>query len=357
MCGELLEVVLTMRLDKSMITIYAIKDDEVIDGKYLVGETNYRLAIDVLFTLINKLDIQRNLQRSKLYERLGRDLVKGCIMPPLTLAFLNDNRIKNDIKSYERFVNNNITSAFVLDGIQRLNTLNRVFQAQDGTLDVNKPLFVNIIVCNSKDKLLYRMITLNNGQKPMSARHQIEVLADRFLGGNDIPIVIESEKGGSRNGSGRSFKKADIVKAYIAYITGLLNYDNQKIIEEKMDELIAERILEYNVSADSPEFVSVLELISKFVESDVLYEWFQVNNNLIGFSVGIKKSFNKLKLTSTRRFEEVVETFNRAFDSIDVSKIKLGKERRRLAQHFIENYSKTKDYTETDFTADFMDII
>ena len=242
-----------------MIEVYSMHDDDVIKGKYLVCKSDYDLGVNVLFTLINKLDLQRSLQKSKLYERLGRDLVKGCIMPPLTLAFLaSDNHANNDLQFYQTFVNEKIRSAFVLDGIQRLNTLHRTYQQKPNELDLTKPLFINIIICDSKDNLLYRMITLNNGQKPMSARHQIEMLADSFLGGNDVSIVIQSEKESAINRIPKAYKKADIVKGYIAYITGLLNYDNQKIIEEKMDELIAEKILEYNISAKSPEFVEVL---------------------------------------------------------------------------------------------------
>jgi len=341
-----------------MIEVYSMHDDDVIKGKYLVCKSDYDLGVNVLFTLINKLDLQRSLQKSKLYERLGRDLVKGCIMPPLTLAFLaSDNHANNDLQFYQTFVNEKIRSAFVLDGIQRLNTLHRTYQQKPNELDLTKSLFINIIICDSKDNLLYRMITLNNGQKPMSARHQIEMLADSFLGGNDVPIVIQSEKESAINRIPKAYKKADIVKGYIAYITGLLNYDNQKIIEEKMDELIAEKILEYNISAKSPEFVEVLGIVKKFTDSEVIYKWFENNNNFIGFSVGIRKSFIFLDETTVEEFEEAVKTFNRAFNGIDPSKVKLGKERRKLAQHFIENYSKTKDYTDTDFFNDFMNLL
>ncbi|MDQ3179617.1 MAG: hypothetical protein M3Q33_03760 [Acidobacteriota bacterium] len=105
-----------------MIEVYSMHDDDVIKGKYLVCKSDYDLGVNVLFTLINKLDLQRSLQKSKLYERLGRDLVKGCIMPPLTLAFLaSDNHANNDLQFYQTFVNEKIRSAFVLDGIQRLN--------------------------------------------------------------------------------------------------------------------------------------------------------------------------------------------------------------------------------------------
>ncbi|HEX8264717.1 MAG TPA: hypothetical protein VF596_04790 [Pyrinomonadaceae bacterium] len=341
-----------------MITVYSIHDDNVIKGKYLTCEADYALGIGVLFHLINKLDLQRSLQKSKLYERLERDLVKGCIMPPLTLAFLsNDNRENTDKAYYENYVNDNIVSAFVLDGIQRLNTLNRAFARQGSALDLTKSLFLNIIICDSKDKLLYRMITLNNGQKPMSARHQIEMLADSFLGGDDIPITIQREKESVEIRIRKAYKKADIVKGYIAYITGLLNYDNQKIIEEKMDELIAEKVLEYNIAESDHEFVSVLHIINRFSESNYLYDWFSNNNNLIGFCVGIKKSFVQVNEVSVKEFENAVREFSRGFDSLDVSKIKLQRERRKLVEYFIGNYSKTKDYGEIDFLNDFMNLV
>ncbi len=341
-----------------MITVHSVHNDEVIEGRYLVCESTYQLAIDVLVGLINKLDIQRKLQKSKLYERLGRDLLKGCIMPPLTLAFLAPEREdEGSIEFFENFITKQIGSAFVLDGIQRLNTLQRIYFESREELNLNKPLFLNVIVCDSKDKLLYRMITLNNGQKPMSARHQIEILAENFLTSPDVPIAIQTEKESSKSKVANAYKKADIVKGYIAYITGLLNYDNQKIIEEKMDELIAERILEYNVVADSPEFMSVLEIVRDLSQQPAIYEWFNVNNNFIGFSVGIRKSFNDVARTSPEEFAAAVRNFEGAFSSLDVSKIKLGRERRKLAEHFVENYAETKDYTSSDFAYDFMDLL
>lgn len=341
-----------------MITVHSIHDDTVIEGKVLVTETNYRLALDSLIQLIDKLDLQRNLQKSKLYERLSRDMVKGCVMPPLTIAFLSaEASQQHDKEHYESFVNKNIDRAFVLDGIQRLNTLKRTFDNYGERLNLEQPLFLDIIICESKDKLLYRMITLNNGQKPMSARHQIEILAEHFLGGNDIPIRIQTEKQKLQAKPARAFHKADIVKAYIAFITGLLNYDNQKIIEEKMDELIAEKVLEYNLESDSPEFTNVLTIVSRFVDDKSLYDWFSVNNNFIGFAVGIRKSFKEIEATTTEEFSNAVAQFDEAFSNLEYSQIKLSRERRKLAEYFIGNYSITKDFGELDFTEAFSKLV
>lgn len=61
---------------------------------------------------------------------------------------------------------------------KELNTLSRI---DADKLDMSRILYCNILISDSMDRLLYRMITLNNGQKPMSARHQIEILAGNIF--------------------------------------------------------------------------------------------------------------------------------------------------------------------------------
>lgn len=45
-----------------------------------------------------------------------------------------------------------------------LNTMKRI--ANDDKFPKDRMLYCNILICNSMDRLLYRMITLNNGQRP-----------------------------------------------------------------------------------------------------------------------------------------------------------------------------------------------
>lgn len=49
----------------------------------------------------------------------------------------------------------------------------------------------------------------------------------------------------------QAFHKADIIKAYIAFLSGLDNIENQKIIDDKMDELIAEKVLDSDITVQS----------------------------------------------------------------------------------------------------------
>src|SRR5690606_22739146 len=105
--------------------IFNIANDQVINGICGLGETDYAYTLDHVLPLINKLDEQRKFLDSKFYKRLERDILLGCLMPPLTLAFvIKEGEIRN-IDDLREYVNKNIGSGFILDGIQRLSTLRR----------------------------------------------------------------------------------------------------------------------------------------------------------------------------------------------------------------------------------------
>jgi hypothetical protein len=335
-----------------MINIFSENDDHVINGKFLTGVADYSFGIERLFPLVGKLDIQRRLQSPKFYDRLRRDLLKGCIMPNLTLALVQDNLRGVNLSD---FVNQRIDEAFVLDGIQRLNTLKRA--SEEPELDLSRPLFLDIIICPSIDNLLYRMITLNNGQKPMSARHQIEILASNLLDFDQLPITTQTEKESGRGRPVPGFRKADIIKAYIAFLGNLVDIDNQKIIEEKMDELIAERVLDSDITVDHLEFSQVLSLVVILLDHEFVATWLKNANNLIGFAVGIKKSFATLAATPLPDFANSLQVFEEAFTSIDISKIKLGQVRRRLVEHFIAHYERLADSSPNELVVDFLPLI
>lgn len=342
------------------IKIFDTSIDKVIQSMFLSGKTNYRFAIDTLVQLISRLDIQRNIQDNKFYRRLEKDILKGCIMPPITLALVveNFNPLEWENKSIteiEVFINQKIDSAFVLDGIQRLNTLKKTSgQFENGLWERN--LYLNIVVCGSYDNLLYRMITLNNGQKPMTARHQIEILTNNIYDFEDSNIEVNPEKGRKRRVKG-AFDKADMMKAYLAFLSNSIDIDNQKIIEEKLDELIAMRIIDYNVTENNFEFSNVITLIESWIGNEDLIRWIKTPNNLIGFSVGIKKSYNAVKEIPIQELIYAIRNYNEAFSSFKISKFNIGKSQRKLSCYFIENLITLKDYTSLELMGELGQLI
>ena len=91
---------------------------------------------------------------------------------------------------------------------------------EDPALFLESPLLLNIIISPNKDMLLYRMITLNNGQKPMTARHQIEILTQELFNFEDYNMDVQTEKERSEKIKRGAFNLGDISKGYLAFLTG-----------------------------------------------------------------------------------------------------------------------------------------
>lgn len=327
--------------------IFSIDKDHVISGSFISGRITYQYAIEHLLPLIGKLDIQRDPLKTKFYSRLEQDIIRGCIMPQITVAFVEAmEQDINSTESAEEYIKSNIENAFILDGIQRLNTLGRT--AKEPGFNPQRNLYVTFLIAGSRDRLLYRMITLNNGQRPMSARHQIDVLADAFFDFNNVNLKLVAEKGAGRVRAPETFKKADFVKGYIAYLSETTNIDNQKIIEEKMDELIANRIIESDISTSKIEFTEVVEFINKISQDNYLKEWIRVQNNFIGTCAGIKRSIPHLKNQEISSIKTSIENLERAISSINISKVNLGKVRRETVSKYFQNYEIVSELEEFD---------
>jgi hypothetical protein len=316
-----------------MIKLFNSNRDEVIKSTVAQAATTYRYALDHIYPLINKFEEQRKVQRRKFYERLETDILRGCLMPPITLAFIN-NRLSSttDQVDISKYINANIGDGYVIDGMQRLTTLLSASE-KEGFQD-DRPLYVNVIVAERYDLLLYRMITLNNGQKPMTARHQIEMLTKGLIDTDSLNISILSEKDTEQAKIPGAFKRADVSAAYTAFLTNSVNNDNSRIIESKLDEILVGKVMEANLSESNVTFSRILRVIDKFSANIDARDWLRLGNNLIGFSVGARASMASLEELSADEFGAAVKIFDQAFRSIDVSKINVGKIRRELARTF-----------------------
>lgn len=331
------------------LKIHSIERDDVIKSSFISAQTNYQFAISNLIPLIGRLDIQREVQNQRFYERLAKDILAGCIMPPITLAIVDKVSDKLTKPQLRKYVLDNIENFFILDGMQRLNTLERVAKRDSARFPKDRPLFLNILVCKSMDLLLYRMITLNNGQKPMTARHQIEIVASNIYDFEEgsIPVQAEKRQPGQKRRHG-AFKKVDLIKGYLAFLSESVNVDNDKIIQEKMDELLASKIMNSDITSSESSFDDVLDQIERLHANEDTRAWIMVQNNLIGFCAGARRSINDIKSLPTAKLSSAIKVFDEAFSGINISKIKLGNTRRRAVQIFIEQIRKMSKMGEDD---------
>jgi hypothetical protein len=319
--------------------------DKVVKSIFCSGKTTYENAIGIFFPQIDKYYAQRKTLDEKFYQKLQRDIKSGCIMPPITIAIVVESieEFKDkEVLEIQNLISEKKENIYILDGIQRLNTLKKAYSEDIKDFKI----YFNLLIADSDDRLLYRMITLNNGQKPMSARHQIEVLAHNIFDFDNVPLNIQTEKARSKKIIKGSFDKGDIIKGYISYLSESVNIDNQKIIESKMDELIADKIIESDVTQGNSQFYKVIEKIEIFIDDDYLLKWFKQSNNLIGYCAGIGKSYEIIEQENKESFKEMIEKFESSFQSFDISKIKLGHLRRLTVQYFISKYGNMKPLSQ-----------
>jgi len=141
----------------------------------------------------NEFQRRRVRQSGKTYSLLKDDLKRKCVIPPIVLA------CTDDLADYEKDMSNgdltgmpndalteliesNTDKLLIIDGLQRTCTLTDVPELYDC---VDNTLRLEIYLGIGKQAILYRMLTLNSGQTPMSLRHQIEILYSCYL---DEPV-------------------------------------------------------------------------------------------------------------------------------------------------------------------------
>lgn len=348
------------------LEVLDITVDKVISSLYITVKMDYSFALENLPQLVNQLEFQRNTLSKDFYSRLKEDIVKGAIMPSITIAY-NDEKMLSVMNSYssenysvnpeylehfklsdleldklktkdifEIILKEHISNAFILDGIQRINTLNSI---EREVLELNTPLYANVIVSNSMNKLLYRMIILNNGQRPMSARHQVEILLGRILDKeiNNNNLIV-SEKESVRGSKKKKISKDALIKGYLAFSAGSTNIDNQKIIESKLDSIISEKIIESKTVENKVEFSTIFSFITKHIEINPnLVEWLNNENNMIGLFSGIYKNGEFLN-AETDEVEKLIGIVEETLSYIKASKIRVSTVRRAAVEMIIDQY-------------------
>lgn len=177
--------------------------------------------LEVANKIVTNNEFQRKRVKSSgtVYNLLKDDILKGCIIPPLVLAttslidFDEDNFDKSISEIFKSF-----NKLIILDGLQRTHLLIDISR-QYPSFDLSKlTLRVEIYIALNDASVLYRMLTLNTGQTPMSLRHQIEILYHHYLidGIGDIKIIRQIDDLAKQEIHEYNF--SDLVEGYNSYI-------------------------------------------------------------------------------------------------------------------------------------------
>lgn len=230
--------------------------DYRIKSTNLYVETTFGEYLQYAKDLIKNNDLQRKRVKTSqtVYSLLKEDLLDGCVIPPLVLAIMSDDdRLKNmDSDELQGYIKVNKEKVLILDGLQRTHTL---IAAEIAALEQKKErdfynykLRLEVYVNINRFGVLYRMLTLNTGQTPMSVRHQIEMLYSDMLDKevNGVKLITEVE--GSAYADKNEFVFKNTIDGFNSYMNrSALPMDRQDMLENiKM----LEKMSKENISGD-----------------------------------------------------------------------------------------------------------
>jgi hypothetical protein len=170
--------------------ITSILEDKKVSAKSVLIELSIRDYLELAKKIYRKNNFQRRRVRSSktVYSLLKTDMRQGCVIPPVVLAYTKPAGTLE--ASLHEAIRNDSDHFVLLDGLQRSLTLMEVESETAGQPDVQQAFLDRTMRCEiyegiNKIGILYRMLTLNTGQTPMSVRHQIEIMYQDYL---DVPI-------------------------------------------------------------------------------------------------------------------------------------------------------------------------
>lgn len=231
--------------------------DHRIKSHALSARATYGWYLEKSVGAEHNLKIQREIIKGKKsYQTLRADLARGCLLPTIVIAVHSDkfpddfsNRaIPDETRSSPAFVDRvaDIVAAAtpdqiqIIDGLQRTNALREAARSLADTPDLEtflaRPLRLEIWPNIPFFSLAYRMLLLNAGQRPMSMKHQIEILADNLsLAVDDIPdLEVKKTIDRGRRVRPGQFQLVRITEMFQAWLQGQPHIDLRNVIAEQI---------------------------------------------------------------------------------------------------------------------------
>lgn len=217
--------------------------------------------------------IQRKRESHKAYKRLKDDLKNGALLPSITLA-LKHHLVEKVLPSIED--NKALTRELskpgnvdILDGLQRTYIIQDL--VNDGhTFNPKQEVLLEYWLEGDIQKLIYRMIVLNAGQKAMSIRHQVELLfmSLRETISNEIDgVEIFLERDGSRRTQPHKYALGTLAASYQAFLTRSTEIDKNDVVSSN---LVKDTVLDASEEEHTENFSQFINYFKTFKEIDHL---------------------------------------------------------------------------------------
>lgn len=223
--------------------------------------------------------IQRRKEKFSAYAQMKADIVNGTLLPTITLAVPID-KVAGVVEACRsgnnEVVRNTLLAAAplnILDGLQRTYIIRDLWDSGH-RFPHDQTVHLEIRAEPDLRHLIYRIIVLNAGQKPMSMRHQIEILSLSLKDvlEREIPgLELLPEVDGGRRTKSRKFALDRVSSAYHAFIIKSPEIEKQNLVAQRLSE---EAILHQEVSQFGEQFLDFINVFKQYCSIDDAVESF-----------------------------------------------------------------------------------
>ncbi|MDD1496900.1 hypothetical protein PVA19_00620 [Agrobacterium sp. CNPSo 3708] len=362
--------------------VVGIDYDNRINNFMVSARADYEWYLEKTQGSEDNLEIQRDIIKgSKPYKNLRADLRMGCILPTIVLAvreidasvtekynpatgFIKASR--EDLDALEFAIANTVpANVDIVDGLQRTNALRQTLaELSEEEVDtyLRRSLRLEIWINIPFFPLAYRMLLLNAGQRPMSMKHQIDILSGGLakdledLNGLEI-IKVRDHKRRVKPGQ---FHLSTLAQAFQAWMQRSPNVDRTNLVVETMVVDEALDSLGIDLSEDDAnqrdgfrQFVDWMLRLDRAL-GDERNRFFGNDTVVLGFAAAVgfahkndllqdrlSKSMEKLvkDTESGSDFDPLgVETFDQIRRAVDTKRTNVGEATRGLVFRAVREY-------------------
>lgn len=365
--------------------------DNRINSCNLYVETTFGEYLSFAKDIIKNNELQRKRVRASksVYSLLKNDLKRGCVIPPLVLAIAGNKDINLNVENaiiaqdIVDKIKNDCKDILILDGLQRTYTLidadTEMAQEEPKNYQkfLNYKLRLEIYVDINKFGVLYRMLTLNTGQTPMAARHQLEMLYRDKLNTSIEGVKLITDMQGKVNPDNNEFVFKNVIDGFNSYMNrNELPIDRQELLEniqmlENMSsEDVSNDIFEEFLGIYVKVFNRLCEISNNYCLTDEDRDMYEISDSPFGKSVrkvfstsqamtGFGAAIGRMKDNGLiKDIEEINSMLDKIccknnewflemlvkFDKIKQSSKKIGNAQRMFIQYFFrELFNKDSD--------------
>ncbi|MGV9013447.1 MAG: hypothetical protein ACOH13_12710 [Flavobacteriales bacterium] len=216
--------------------------------------------------------IQRRREKHKSYRRMKNDLMQGALLPTITLCVKPE--LVTELRQLLHKSTEDLMSRLgqagqvnILDGLQRTYIL-KDLEREGVSFLPNQTLLLEFWLEDRLPHLIYRIIVLNSGQKPMSMRHQVELLFSTFkkrIEDRITGLELLLERNSARRRTSRKYALDNVAVAFQAFLTMTPEIRRDNVVAQ---ELIESDALEASEEEFTKNFDAFIEYLERYAALD-----------------------------------------------------------------------------------------